>query len=70
MRRHCGVAVMAPASTFIVPIDRWLLLPVSLIVASQLHLVVDERLMVVSEDFSMAGIGLQIVSVFALKASL
>lgn len=70
MRGRCGVAVMTLASTFIVPIDGWLLLPVSFIVASELHLVVGERLMVVPEDFSMAGVGFQVVSVFALKASL
>lgn len=53
-----------------VPIDGGLLLPVSFVVASELHVVVEERLMVVPEDKSMAGIGFHVVSVLALKASL
>ena len=57
MRERFGIAVGALASTFIVPIGGWLMLPVSFVVATALHLVVVERLMVVPKDFSMAAIG-------------
>lgn len=58
---------MALASTFIVPIDGWLVLPFSFFFHRGSGA---SRLMVVLADFSMAGIAFQFVSVFVFKASL